>query len=141
MNSRESLVCPRSAELISVPNAVGLSRRLVGEWLRHWGITGEIAESTQLITSELVTNAVRVTEDFYKAAGLPRVGRVRLNLRWTAPSLFTEVWDINPLLPVRKEAGEGDESGRGLELIEFLCRDWGAYYAEQGKIVWAEQRI
>jgi hypothetical protein len=41
-------------------------------------------------------------------------------------------------MPVRQEAGPGDDGGRGLMIIEALSTDWGAYRkAEGGKAVWA----
>jgi hypothetical protein len=99
-------------------------------------------EDHRVVVSELTTNALKATQDFHKACGITTVGRIKLKLHWIAPSLFTEVWDISPLLPVRREADEQDISGRGLELIEFMCTRWDALRCrEGGKVVWTEQRL
>lgn len=128
--------------LAAIPNSVPLARRLVSEVARRWRLSPAFGEDAELVISELVTNAVRATQAFHQARGLPEVGRVKVRLRWTRPSLVTEVWDINPLLPVRKPARDDAESGRGLGIIEMLCANWAAHYCpEGGKVVWAEQRL
>jgi anti-sigma regulatory factor (Ser/Thr protein kinase) len=105
-------------------------------------VSPAFGEDAELVASELATNAVRATHEFHRARGLAAAGRIKLRLRWNRPSLVTEVWDINPLLPVRKSAGDDAESGRGLGIIEMLCADWAAHYCpEGGKVVWAEQRL
>lgn len=131
----------QAVTLVAVPNAVPLARRLVTEVARHWRLPADITESAELVISELATNALKATDVFHQARGIPEVGRIKLRLRWAQPSLFTEVWDINPLLPVRKAADTLDTGGRGLGIIEFLCANWSAYRCrEGGKVVWAEQR-
>ncbi|GAA4629744.1 hypothetical protein GCM10023196_052330 [Actinoallomurus vinaceus] len=128
--------------LAAVPNAVSLARRLVAEVARHWRLPDELVEGTVLITSELVTNAIKATEAFHQATGTREVGRVKLRLRLNRPSLFTEVWDINPVLPMKRQAGALDTGGRGLGIIECLCVNWSAARCrEGGKLVWAEQRF
>lgn len=107
---------------------------------KHWSVA-ELADDTQLIVSELATNAIKVTRDYNASMGITELGRIRLRFRWNAPSLITEVWDINPLLPQRREPDDLDESGRGLGIVEALCTRWDAYHCAEGKIVWAEQRI
>lgn len=39
-------------------------------------------------------------------------------------------------MPVRQEAGPGDDSGRGLMIIDALSADWGTYPEAAGKVVW-----
>lgn len=131
-----------SVTLAATPNAVPLARRLVSEVARQWHLPQELTEDAELVISELSTNAVKQTAYFNEARGINEVGHVKLRLRWTLPSLFTEVWDINPLLPVRKTAAEDDTGGRGLGIIEFVCERWAAFHCpEGGKIVWTEQRL
>ena len=128
--------------LVAVTNAVPLARRLVGEVLRHWHLPASLAEDHEVVISELMTNALNATLDYHKARGLNEVGRLKLKLRWNAPSLFTEVWDINPLLPVRIPAEDLDIHHRGLGIIEFMCARWDAIRCrEGGKVVWTEQRV
>lgn len=128
--------------LAAVSNAVPLARRLSREVARHWRLPQELADNNEQVVSELVTNAVKATHDFNQARGLTGVGRVRFRFRWSDPSLFTEVWDINPLLPVPRQASDDDESGRGLGIIEYMCANWSAFhYTEGGKFVWTELRL
>ncbi|MCO5998923.1 ATP-binding protein [Actinoallomurus rhizosphaericola] len=128
--------------LAAVPNAVSLARRLVAEVTRHWCLPDELIEGTVLITSELVTNAIKATDVFHQATGVSEIGRVKLRLRLNRPSLFTEVWDINPVLPTKRRADALDTNGRGLGIIECLCVNWSAAHCRQGgKLVRAEQRL
>jgi len=131
-----------SVTLAATTNAVPFARRLVADIARQWHLPRDLAEDAELVTSELTTNAVKATHFFKAARGLEEIGRIKLRLRWTTPSLFTEVWDINPLLPMRKSASEEDTSGRGLGIVEFVCARWAAFHCEDGgKLVWAEQRL
>jgi serine/threonine-protein kinase RsbW len=96
--------------------------------LVQWG-WGDLAEITEQIVSELVTNAVKES----KQDGTP-IG-VRLVL--TTGALFVEVFDHAPGYPVRAEAGADAESGRGLQLVGALSSDWGWFRMKGGKVVWA----
>src|SRR5262249_27032599 len=128
--------------LAAMSNAVPLARRLVTEVARHWHLPRDLVENAELVVSELFTNALKATQSFNEARGLHEVGRIKLRLHWKLPSLFTEVWDINPLLPVRKDASAEDTSGRGLGIIEFVCTNWVALHCKEGgKLVRAEQRL
>lgn len=128
--------------LVAVSNAVPLARRLAAEVARHWHLPESLVKDHAVVVSELTTNAVKATQDFRKARGIPTVGRIKLKLHWNAPSLYTEAWDINPLLPVRRDAHDDEISGRGLGIIEFLCERWDAIHCrEGGKLVWTEQKL
>jgi hypothetical protein len=52
-----------------------------------------------------------------------------------------EVSDTGPDLPQIQHAGLSDEGGRGLQLINMLCRRWGSSRTVTGKVVWAEQNM
>ena len=87
----------------------------------------DLIESTELLVSEVVTNAVRY-------ASRP----VTLRLLRT-DTLRCEVGDDCPLLPRVHHALPSDEGGRGLYLVSRLARRWGATRLSTGKIVWFEQ--
>jgi anti-sigma regulatory factor (Ser/Thr protein kinase) len=128
--------------LAATANAVPLARRLVVEVARQWHLPQELTENAELVISELATNALKATQYFNEARDIKDVGRIKIRLRWTHPSLFTEVWDINPLLPMRKSANDEDTGGRGLGIIEFVCERWAAYHCQEGgKLVWTEQKL
>ncbi|MGC0312588.1 ATP-binding SpoIIE family protein phosphatase [Kitasatospora acidiphila] len=106
----------------------GRARRLAGHALRRWGLE-ELAESTELMVSELVTNAVQHAKK-----------PVTLRLVRTSV-LRCEVGDDSPALPRRRRAGLHDERGRGLELVAKCADGWGATRLGGGKVVWFEQRL
>jgi anti-sigma regulatory factor (Ser/Thr protein kinase) len=116
-------------QLVALPNAVGLARRLVSEWFRHWQAPEHVIEGGELVASELVTNAV-------KAKGKT----IRMRIRWGNGSGYIEVWDGDPNPPIEKEAGEADTGGRGLFLVGAYATRWNYYPADTGKVVWAELR-
>ncbi|MDG9718410.1 SpoIIE family protein phosphatase [Streptomyces sp. DH24] len=109
-------------------SAAGAARRLVRERLEHWRLT-DLADVTELVVSELVGNALRYGSG---------PGHLRL-LRHER--LVVEVSDTGPDLPQIQHTTLSDEGGRGLQLINMLCRRWGSCRTPSGKVVWAEQDI
>ncbi|GHI01965.1 protein phosphatase [Streptomyces cellostaticus] len=110
------------------PAAVAHARAEATRQVVDWGL-GELTMTTELIVSELVTNAIRYAE--------PPI-RLRL-LRDTR--LTCEVADASSTAPRLRHARSTDEGGRGLFLVAQLSHRWGARYTAEGKIIWAEQEI
>ncbi|MEU6954698.1 SpoIIE family protein phosphatase [Streptomyces sp. NPDC045714] len=110
------------------PAAVGETRAKVSRQLEAWGLA-ELSMTTELIVSELVTNAIR-----YGA------GPVRLRLLFQS-SLTCEVSDASNTSPRLRHARTTDEGGRGLFLVAQLAHRWGTRYTPRGKIIWAEQPL
>ncbi|MBT2491629.1 SpoIIE family protein phosphatase [Streptomyces sp. ISL-96] len=105
------------------------ARQLVDAQLARWGLP-ELADTTLLLVSEVVTNAVR------HAGGRP------VGLRLVrADTLLCEVSDEEHTLPVLREAGPDEECGRGLRLVSRLADRWGASHMGRGKVVWFEQPL
>jgi anti-sigma regulatory factor (Ser/Thr protein kinase) len=126
-NARESGVV-----LAADGTAPGRARRYVADVLGALAVPGEAAEAALLVTSELVTNAVRYG----------RADRVRLLIAaCSADGVTLTVADSTPYepLPEAVMAGELDESGRGLALVAALSATWG-HRPEPGggTAVWAE---
>jgi anti-sigma regulatory factor (Ser/Thr protein kinase) len=72
-------------------------------------------------------------------AGTPAGPReFRLRLRRGATSVWVEVFDPDLRLPRIRTAGETDEGGRGLYLVEQLATRWGSRPTPEGKAVWFE---
>ncbi|MFI9102180.1 SpoIIE family protein phosphatase [Streptomyces fildesensis] len=115
-------------ELEATPEVVGRARALVAAQLAAWGLE-ELGFSTELIVSELVTNAIRY--------GNPPI-RLRL-IR--DRSLICEVSDGSSTSPHVRRALETDEGGRGLYLVAQVARIWGTRYHARGKTIWAEQPL
>ncbi|MFF4401930.1 SpoIIE family protein phosphatase [Streptomyces sp. NPDC001480] len=111
------------------PKAVATARTHTQHQLTRWGVDDETAYTTEMIVSELVTNAIRY--------GTPPV-RLRLIKDRT---LACEVWDSNSLAPRLRHAKTIDEGGRGLFIIAQLAQNWGVRYSLDGKTVWAEQTL
>ncbi|MFJ4690598.1 SpoIIE family protein phosphatase [Streptomyces sp. NPDC088766] len=110
------------------PAAVGEVRAAVARQLARWELE-ELSFTTELILSELVTNAIRY--------GSPPV-RVRLLRDRT---LICEVSDSSNTSPHLRYAAMTDEGGRGLFLVAQLTERWGTRYTPTGKVIWAEQPL
>ncbi|MFG2819102.1 SpoIIE family protein phosphatase [Kitasatospora sp. NPDC048365] len=115
-------------EVPSDPAAVADVRAWITATLEEWGLA-DLTFATELVLSELVTNAIRY--------GSPPV-RVRL---LHDRSLICEVADGSSTSPHLKYAATTDEGGRGLFLVAQLTEHWGVRYTSQGKIIWAEQPL
>ncbi|MEV1082414.1 SpoIIE family protein phosphatase [Streptomyces sp. NPDC050211] len=110
------------------PAAVADIRARATRRVEEWGLA-DLAMTTELIVSELVTNAIR-------HAAPP----IRLRLLRDA-RLTCEVADASSTAPRLRHARSMDEGGRGLFLVAQLTHRWGARYTADGKIIWAEQEI
>jgi anti-sigma regulatory factor (Ser/Thr protein kinase) len=101
--------------------------------LIEWGLT-ELADSVELIASELVTNAVQVSAEYT----VPPPVEFRMSA--TGKTVLIEVWDHDPRQPVIRRPARLDEGGRGLVLVATVSARWGWTTFQEGKIVWAEVR-
>jgi anti-sigma regulatory factor (Ser/Thr protein kinase) len=108
------------------PAAVAPVRAQCAARLLEWGLE-EIGFTTELILSELITNAIRY--------GAPPI-KVRL-LR--DRSLICEVSDGSSTYPHLRRATTTDEGGRGLFLVANFAQRWGTRYTGRGKVIWTEQ--
>jgi two-component sensor histidine kinase len=101
-----------------------------------------LADTIELIVSELVTNAVKASMDhnerprFTNEHGL---ACIHLRLSTDGMAALVEVWDENFRLPEPTRPDLDDESGRGLMLVDALAGRWGCDLppSGRGKIVWA----
>jgi len=126
-----SYLPPLAAHATALACARGHVRAVACEW----GLE-DLADTAELLTSELVTNAVRASERLTIGAGLAAVPVVRLWLVSDQISLVIHVWDGNSQMPERRDAAPDAEGGRGLLLVDALGTDWGAYRKGSGKVVW-----
>jgi PAS domain-containing protein/anti-sigma regulatory factor (Ser/Thr protein kinase) len=111
------------------PSVVATARERVAGQLADWGLE-ELAFTTELVASELVTNAIR-------HAG----GPVELRLIRTDTLLTGEVSDPSNTHPKMRRAAVTDEGGRGLYLVAQLTKRWGNRYTRRGKTIWTEQPL
>ncbi|KOG46823.1 SpoIIE family protein phosphatase [Streptomyces decoyicus] len=117
-----------SWDLSTDPAVVGSARALAGRQLSEWGLD-ELLFTTELIVSELVTNAIR-----------HGTGPITLRLI-RQDALICEVSDASSTSPRLRHARTTDEGGRGLFIVAQLTRRWGTRYTPIGKIIWTEQSM
>ena len=107
------------------PAAAGQARRHVRESIRTWEVPVDPAVAV-LLTSELVTNAIR-----YEPSGT-----VMLAITCSGDQLRVDVYDTSRSLPVPVDAPGEAETGRGLMLVATLATEWGFYRTPAGKAVY-----
>lgn len=107
------------------PRSVARARELARDQLTDWGLQA-LVDTTELLVSELVTNALRHGH-----------GEIRLRLLLDR-TLVCEVWDADLAQPRRRRARDTDEGGRGLQLVGLLSERWGSRRTPRGKTVWYE---
>jgi PAS domain S-box-containing protein len=151
------------------PIRVSEARRLAHETFMSWGMDMEQADLTCLLVSEVVTNVVLhaavsptprhelVLEGagagplgligdweiapFEDGLGTPAGKDFTLRLRRGHEAVWVEVFDADLRLPRIRSAGESDEGGRGLYLVDQLASRWGSRPTKDGKAVWFEMPI
>ena len=148
------------------PIRVSEARRLAHQTFTSWGMDGDQADLACLLVSEVATNVVlhaavspspRHEFDLESAETLesgtldewanapfaedftPLGGKeFTLRLRRGESAVWVEVFDPDLRLPRLRSAGENDEGGRGLYLVDQLATRWGSRPTQDGKAVWFE---
>jgi PAS domain S-box-containing protein len=151
------------------PIRVSEARRLAHETFASWGMDLEQADLACLLVSEVVTNVVLHAaatqtprhELVLEGAGAGPLGisgdwelgpfedglaaaagkDFTLRLRRGHEAVWVEVFDADLRLPRIRSAGESDEGGRGLYLVDQLASRWGSRPTKDGKAVWFEMPI
>ena len=151
------------------PIRVSEARRLANETFLSWGMDIEQADLACLLVSEVVTNvvlhaAVPATprhelvmegagpgplgilgdwelSPFDEGFGGPPGKDFTLRLRRGHEAIWVEVFDSDLRLPRIRSAGESDEGGRGLYLVDQLATRWGSRPTNDGKAVWFEMPV
>jgi anti-sigma regulatory factor (Ser/Thr protein kinase) len=114
--------------LPGTPYSVQIARFYVRAALKYHDL-GEYTENATEITSELVTNAITHTGTETITLALARLH--------DPEALAIVVTDTSPEPPVKREASDIAESGRGLCLVEALSARWGWEPRNPGKAVYA----
>ncbi|WP_328690746.1 ATP-binding protein [Streptomyces caniferus] len=118
--------------LVRDPTSVPISRHRLQDLVKKWGLRLDESSDIALtvITSELVTNAVR--------HGTGTMLTITVSANLSRRRILVEVYDGSLVLPVPHWADSEDESGRGMALIDRLSLCHGAEHTTCGKCVWAE---
>jgi anti-sigma regulatory factor (Ser/Thr protein kinase) len=117
-----------SWEIPPDPARVVDARKLAIEQLDTWGLW-DAAFTTELLVSELVTNAIRY-------------GESPIELRLIRDhTLICEVSDASSTAPHLRRARVYDEGGRGLLLVAQLSHKWGTRHNTTGKTIWCQQEL
>lgn len=118
---------PAELHLAAEPSAPHRGRHWVVPVLREHGAPEGAVDLVELLTSEVVTNAVKY--------GSADTGIV-LSVACVDHHVTVRVTDANPAAPVVHRSGPEDVGGRGMELVELLAEDWGVEPHADGKTVW-----
>jgi anti-sigma regulatory factor (Ser/Thr protein kinase) len=117
--------------LPGLPASVPVARRRVRAALGSRGL-GEYTDDAEIITSELVTNAVQHACD----NGTKMIG-VTLTTAGSPAAVTVAVSDSSPGGPIRRGTQPGSEQGRGLQIVAALSAHWGWRHDDGGKAVFA----
>jgi anti-sigma regulatory factor (Ser/Thr protein kinase) len=119
-------------DLGALLTAPGCGRAWTQALLWEWRLA-HLADTAQVVVSELLTNAVLASSGLDQAA-------IQLSLASDRERLLIFVRDFDPGAPAPRHAGDDDETGRGLMLVEAISDRFGWYRATDGtpgKVVWA----
>lgn len=125
-------------ELGALLTAPACARLHCKQLLWEWGLA-KLADTAELVVSELVTNALETTIRHQLESP------IRLRLSSNRRQVLIEVWDADPTPPQPSALDAGNlplaEGGRGLFLVAALSERWSCYTVGScggGKVVWAE---
>lgn len=110
----------------------GKARATTRWFLGNCPVTQDVAETAVFVTSELVANAVKAMQ--VKAVNGPCV---EVSWRMFADRLLIEVTDSSPLPPMQGSPDATSEDGRGLAAVDGLTADWGFFWHQGRKVVFA----
>ncbi|MGC0332693.1 hypothetical protein RKD23_005683 [Streptomyces sp. SAI-170] len=117
-------------ELAAHPGSPAQARRLARARLAGWSVCEDTCDTAALVISELVTNAIVHTASSVVVCELrdgDELLRIAVRDEGCAPT------EPHPCAQRTEE-----EQGRGLLLVEALCRAWGAQEHGTGLLVWAD---
>jgi anti-sigma regulatory factor (Ser/Thr protein kinase) len=116
--------------LASDPTSLATARSFVSSMLDVWECEDE-AEVVALLTSEIVSNAVRHA-----------VGSVGLEVAIVQQGdLRVQARDHSPHAAVEKRSNPGGAGGHGLQIVAALASRWGVERYEDTKVVWFETPV
>jgi anti-sigma regulatory factor (Ser/Thr protein kinase) len=127
--------------LATLPTSPFWARRYIRQFLSSCrGIGVDMADTAELLVSELVTNAVRFASGPVPAqeySGRVNAGIIWLSVRYFGKGLLIEVFDTDASPPVFVDVTEDAENGRGLVIVDALSKQWSYFFLPGGgKVVY-----
>jgi anti-sigma regulatory factor (Ser/Thr protein kinase) len=127
--------------LVTLPTSPFWARRYTRFFLDSChGMSEGIADTAELLVSELVTNAVRFAGDparTLRYSERASASLISLSIRHFREGLLIEVHDTDSNPPVPCRADEHAEGGRGLMLVDALSKEWSYFFPPGGgKVVY-----
>jgi anti-sigma regulatory factor (Ser/Thr protein kinase) len=112
------------------PQSAARARHFVARTLAAWQVLTGAAETAVLLTSELVTNALRYSQGLVN---------VHVDVDEQTQTVRISVHDADPRMPQLLAVPAEAENGRGLWLVDALAKRWGTEQLPgDGKQVWFE---
>jgi anti-sigma regulatory factor (Ser/Thr protein kinase) len=107
------------------PDSTPAARAFLARLLNGWGLPESVIDDASLLTTELVSNAVR-----------HGAGTVTLRVEVEDGVVQVRVHDDAAALPHVNNADPSSLGGRGLFIVECVADEWGTEADEPGKTVW-----
>ena len=130
-------ISPAQRTFPAQPISAGIARTWVSDLFDLWTspadavpVTDDQRDTAALLLTELVSNAVRHSDQSFRA-----------QVELTDRRLRVEVEDTSERMPVLRQPEAAATEGRGLRLVDTLATSWGAQLEEQGKVVWFEMDL
>lgn len=113
------------------PPSVPIARRFVRDAVIGWEM-GDLADTAELVASELVSNAIK-----HARAHSIRVTLRRLDKEHVRVAVIDRSYALPQLHPADKER----DHGRGLVIIDAVAQRWDTDLLPWGKRVWADLKM
>ena len=121
----DAVLAHESMDLAQHPQSASRARRFV-EHMCAGAMSVDMCDTTVLLVSELVTNAVT-------HANAPH-----LSILLSPSGVRVEVGDASQDLPIPRAPDVWREGGRGIALLDMLATAWGVRQQPGGKGIWFE---
>ncbi len=114
----------------SRPDSTPAARAFLSRLLEGWGLANEVIDDAALLTTELISNAVR-----------HGAGTITLRVEVERGVVEVRVHDDASAMPeFNDRVDEASLGGRGLFIVQCVADEWGSDPNEPGKTVWFRLR-
>ncbi len=125
--------------LAALPSAAHWARHYARDVLTLWGINGDLINSVQLVTTELINNAIvgetRIDGPF-GPAGQASAEQIAFDLHRLPDRIRIAVYNSKPAPAHVLDPGPVDESNQSMKIIKALCMRWRVQVDDSGYGKW-----